>query len=206
MAQVDEVALTRRAQRRLSLLRQATALALIRLWDGLPDHHEEAQPRWSALASPVVLAAQSRAIDTQIAYLRARLGEDITFDRAQLLALSTVDLSDPFISLAVSLRDGESLRAALKAGRERTQDLADTAVSHASRSANTAADGHRRIVGWRRVLTGDSCDWCVTVAGQRYRSAESAAFGHEACNCSVAPIIGTSDPGRVLNSTAIAPQ
>ena len=189
MAQVDEVALTRRAQELLARLRLLTGAALVRLWDGLPDHREDGQPRWTSLAYPVVLAGQNRAIDTQLAYLRALVGEDIAFNRAQLLALSTVDLSEPFIGLAVSLRDGSDLQTALTAGRARAASLADTAVSHAARSASTAAEGHRRIGGWRRVLSANPCDWCVTVSGQRYRTAESAAFGHTSCSCGVAPYI-----------------
>lgn len=189
MAQVDEAALTRRAQELLGRLRLLTGAALIRLWGGLQDHRTEAQPRWASLAFPVVLAGQNRAIDTQLAYLRALVGEDIAFDRAQLLALSAVDITEPFIGLAVALRDGSDLASALTAGRDRAQSLADTAISHASRSANTAANGHRRIGGWRRVLSANPCDWCVTVAGQRYHTAESAAFGHASCSCGVAPYI-----------------
>lgn len=198
---VDEVALTLRAQQLLARLRLLAGAALIRLWDALDDHRDSEADQWTRNAAPVVLAAQSRAIDTQLAYVRALIDDDVAFDREELLALSAVDLREPFIGLAVALRDGETLEAALDAGRSRAQGLADTAVSHASRSANTALDGHRRIVGWRRVLSGPSCDWCITVSGQRYRSAESAAFGHARCNCSVAPIIGDRDPGRVLNRT-----
>lgn len=189
MAQVDEVALTRRAQVLIARLRLLTGAALVRIWDGLEDHHEAARGRWLGLAAPIVTSGQSRAIDTQLAYLRALVGEDIAFDRAQLLALSTVDLSEPFIGLAVALRDGADLPSALTAGRDRAASLGDTAISHAARSANTAANGHRRISGWRRVLSANPCDWCVTVAGQRYHSAESAAFGHASCSCGVSPYI-----------------
>ncbi len=189
MAQVDEVALTRRAQGFLTSLRAITGAALVRVWDSLDDHREAAQPRWEGQAAPIVYAGQSRAIDTQLAYLRALVGEEIAFDRAQLLALSTVDLSEPFIGLAVALRDGSDLRSALTAGRDRAASLGDTAVSHAARSASTALDGHHRIGGWRRVLSANPCDWCVTVAGQRYRTAESAAFGHASCSCGVAPYL-----------------
>jgi hypothetical protein len=75
MAQGDEVALTRRAQELLARLRLLTGKALMRLWDGLPDHREAGQPRLgTTLASLVVLAGQNRAIWHQLAYLRALIG------------------------------------------------------------------------------------------------------------------------------------
>lgn len=56
-----------------------------------------------------------------------------------------------------------------------------------------------RTVGYRRVLTGSSCEWCALVATQRYRTFDSATFGHDNCDCGVVPITGTADPGRVIN-------
>lgn len=56
-----------------------------------------------------------------------------------------------------------------------------------------------RVVGYRRVLTGKSCSWCARVSTQRYLTADSADFGHPRCDCTVIPIVGTRDPGQVLN-------
>lgn len=149
-------------------------------------------------------AGQNQAIDTQLAYLGARLGERVRFDRKTLLALASVDLTEPFIALGRILNGGGSNTEAVASGLARAEALGETSVQWAARAASTAAEGHSRIVGWTRTLGAGSCPWCVKVSQQRYRSAESASFGHARCNCGVDPIIGDRDPGRVLNRQALA--
>lgn len=63
-----------------------------------------------------------------------------------------------------------------------------TAYMQAGRFANSQwanAAGYRGA--WQRILTGVSCEWCALVSTQLYHSAASAAFGHDNCDCVVAP-------------------
>lgn len=205
MPRVDDVALTRRRQDALTRLRGLTAVQLARIWRSLTSYDESVQRRWTGLAGPVVSAGQNRAIDIQLAYLGQRLGRPVRFDRATLLALAEVDLTEPFYALGRILNGGGSLTEAVASGLARAEALGETSVQWAARAASTAADeSDDRIVGWTRTLGPGSCEWCVQVSGQRYRSAESASFGHQRCSCGVDPIIGDRDPGRVLNREALA--
>jgi hypothetical protein len=56
----------------------------------------------------------------------------------------------------------------------------------------------RRLVGYRRVLTGRSCMFCAAAATKRYRKRDLMPL-HARCDCSVAPIFPDSDPGDLLN-------
>lgn len=204
MPRLDEVALTRRRQLALAKIRNTTAAELARRWSGLDDYGPGRQPRWRAVAAPVLTAGQNRAIDTQIAYLGARLGERIEFTRAELLALADIDLTEPFIALGRALANGRGMRDAVEAGRLRAHGLGESGVQWAARAANAAVENDERIVGWTRTLTGLACEWCRMVATQRYRTADSASFGHQRCDCGVDPIIGDRDPGRAINRDLLA--
>lgn len=195
---VNDVALVRRRQQQLATLRETTAAQLSKRFLALDGYSDEAP--WIRSAAPVLEAGQSRAIDLQVAHLQALLGERLTFDRAAILEASAIDLREPFIAFARALSSGAVIEDAVEAGRLRAEGVGESGVQYAARAANQAADSHERIVGWTRTLGAGSCDWCITVSTQRYRSAESAAFGHLRCNCGVDPIIGTRDPGRVLNN------
>lgn len=196
---IDHVALIQRRQRELAKLRTATAAGLARLWRSLDSYDEGTQSRWRQLAGPLVAAGQGKALDLQLAYLRVVLDGAITFERQALLAGAKVELDEPFLALARALKAGRGLEAAIEAGRLRAEGLGESAVQWASRAANEAVEGDERIVGWTRTLTGLACSWCRDVARQRYRTAESASFGHQRCDCGVDPIIGDSDPGRTVN-------
>lgn len=199
MARLDDVALTRRRQDALARIRTLTAAQLARRWRTLGSYDKSDQQRWHGVARPIITAGQNQAIDTQLAYLGARLGRPVRFDRKTLLELAAVDLDEPFLALARILSGGGSLAEAVASGLTRAEGLGESAVMWASRAANTAAEPDERIVGWRRTLGRGSCEWCIQVSRQRYRSAESASFGHQRCSCGVDPIIGDRDPGRTLN-------
>lgn len=195
----NAVALTRRTQVVLDRLALLTADQLTRIWNALPAHTAAEQERWAELASPVVEAAQNRAVSTQAAYLGHLLEESIDLDRADILSKATVDLNEPFIALGRSLNAGEDLAKALESGALRAQGVGESSVHWAARATNTAADSNTRVVGWTRTLSGNACEFCQVVSTQRYRTAESASFGHQRCSCGVTPIMGNRDPGRVIN-------
>lgn len=194
---VNDLALTRRRQAALAKLRATTASALVARWDSLGDYSDDT--RWTRIATPVLVAGQSRAIDLQVANLQARLGYKLTFDRSALLAVASIDVTEPFVALGRAINAGQDFAAALEAGRARAEGIGESGVQWASRAANHATDDER-IVGWTRTLGAGSCEWCVLVSTQTYKSAESASFGHLRCTCGVDPIIGDRNPGAELNA------
>lgn len=204
MPAVNDVALLRRRQDQLAVLRSTTAAQLGRRWLSLSDYDPDMEFRWIELAGPVVAAGQGRAVSLQVAVLERRLGRRLAVDRPKILAAARIDLTQPFIALANALSTGADFGTAVESGRTRAEGVGESAVQWASRAANTAAQADQRIVGWTRTVGAGSCEWCQVVATQRYRSAESASFGHLRCSCGVDPIVGDRDPGQVLNEETLA--
>lgn len=58
--------------------------------------------------------------------------------------------------------------------------------------------GKRRVIGYRRVLTGRSCVFCAAAATKVYRRGDLMPL-HAHCDCGVAPVYGTADPGLEVN-------
>lgn len=61
----------------------------------------------------------------------------------------------------------------------------------------------RRIVGYRRVLTGRSCLFCAAASTQVYRRGNLRPL-HGHCDCGIAPIFADSDPGGARNAELLA--
>lgn len=84
---------------------------------------------------------------------------------------------------------------ALESGRARAEASGHKGIMSTARRST----GDDRTVGFRRSPSGQPCKWCLVVSTQRYHTAESADFGHDNCSCGVIPIIGETDPGRIVN-------
>lgn len=190
---------------RYNRLRLATAAAVGRTWDRLAGPDERSLQRFSDEALTLVLAAQSQvtaAVDGYMATLAQAtpIGIDPVYPRP----------ADP---VEVYRRGGITVRSALAAGvpfldamakgRTRTVSTAATDITLAQRAATVeVVDQQPGIVGYRRVLTGESCAFCATASTQRYGSGDLAPI-HGNCDCGVAPIVGTKDPGHVVNSKLV---
>lgn len=98
------------------------------------------------------------------------------------------DWSPAFQTMWKALGDGRDFADALAIGLNVIGSIGFDAVQGAARSATNQIDRQEpRITGWDREPDGSACDWCIEVAGQTYRSADSADFGHDHCGCSVVP-------------------
>jgi hypothetical protein len=100
-----------------------------------------------------------------------------------------------------ALSDGSDLPTAVEAGLQRALSMALTdlqlAKTHASRHIFGEKD---HVVGYRRALTGrKACGLCAVASTQRYHKADLMPC-HPGCGCSVVPIIGTNDPGQVIDA------
>lgn len=106
----------------------------------------------------------------------------------------------PAITVWTALANGVPFAAAAERGLSRALDIVTTdlqlARTHTAREVLTSSTN---VVGYRRVLEGpDSCALCLVASTQRYHVEDLMPI-HPGCDCSVAPIFGDRDPGRVIN-------
>lgn len=191
-------------QNRILQLRQAAALAIARAW-GQANVDVAAAERFANTAAAISTAAQTRTAALVDAYLAALLARPPKGIEAPVGA-DVRNGTEPFdvyhravVEARRQLADGHSWPDAMRAGRARATSAAETDVMLTERQAfNDWADGESRITGYRRVLTGRSCMFCATASTQRYHKGTLRPL-HSHCDCVTAPIIGSADPGHVIN-------
>lgn len=181
-------------------MRATAARHAVSLWDGLPDIDERRVARFSTAAAKATAPMRSVAADLSAGMVAVLLDDTPDIPLRAIAATADPEVwRQPFLATWHALSEGHSYAAALLAGQGRAGTTARDEVTRTQRDTFTASDADDRIVGWRRVPSGKVCNWCATVATQRYHTADSAAFGHNNCSCTPIPIIGDRDPGRVLN-------
>lgn len=182
-------------------------------WRALPDYRDEAIARFVGQVVPVVLGGQQRIAQLTVANLQvlerllAGEGRRQVFDTRQITveALRGVPADEVYrragVSVWSALADDADLSTAIDRGRRRAVSIATTDLQLAqTHSAQQVIESSDRIVGYRRVLTGaEDCALCAIASTQRYRKAELMPV-HPGCDCTVAPIIGDTDPGQVINA------
>lgn len=166
--------------------------------------------RYVARMVPVVRGAQVATSRLVAGYLSRMSLEDTgtrfpySIDPDEIADLRGVPAATvyarPGVDARTAVKEGKPLQEAMGLGQLRARMLAESDVALAQRaSATRAMSADPRIVGYRRVLTGESCAFCATASVQRYRTDQLLPL-HAHCDCSVAPIIGTEDPGQTINS------
>lgn len=157
-------------------------------WMNLGSYNREDIARIAEFSA--MLWTQGRTVAVRSA---SAFNSTITGARPAAIALDTVPGVPPAVDEAfrvvwAHLGDGESWDDAVAAGGEAFAAFHGTGVMQASRLGSQAwskATGYRGA--WQRILTGSSCEWCALVSTQLYHSAASASFGHDRCDCVVAP-------------------
>jgi hypothetical protein len=194
-------------------LRASTLDMLRRLWRSLGTWHKSDVDRFVPLAGTILDSAQQHMGSLTASYLdryAALSGEHLgqVTPAVGIEDLRGIDrateLERPFVEVWTALKDGKPLRVAVRLGEQRVEDIAATdlqlAKTHTSRAALGADE---RVVGYRRVLEGaSSCGLCVLASTQRYHREDLMPM-HPGCDCDVAPIYGTHDPGRLLNAGTV---
>jgi hypothetical protein len=196
-----------------SRLHRALVLAIVNAWRALPGIDDAAMARWLATVLPLVSGAQRQAGAITAAYLTRSLNEGLGGSEVrsvnpelivgaivrQGVAPETV-YQRPMIQLRSLIGAGLPFGEAARQSQRRAVGLAATDLQLArTHAARAILSRERRVVGYRRTLTGtESCGLCQVASTQRYRREELLPT-HPGCNCGVAPIIGTDDPGRVIN-------
>jgi hypothetical protein len=200
-----------RYQAQFASMRSNSARIAAQTWAQNGGVTDAAAEQFIQAVSPVAKAARQGTVRLVTGYNETLLRQvtgtatpiDIDAEGVASSLRNNLSLEDeflrPIIEARTAILNGKTLTEALTAGRNRASDLMETDVLLAQRDAmSEIADKEPRIVGYSRVITGRSCGFCATASTQRY-TIEDLMPIHDHCDCSVAPIIGTEDPGRVIN-------
>lgn len=207
MPSIDELVRIQQAHHRRMLGIQAATGDLVgAAWDAFGGLNDAAAAEFTAAANIVVEAAKVQTSTIATAYMSAN---DRLHSHNPLLiptlpeirgGVSPIDvLLRSIITSRKAIADGGTFPEAMAAGRGRAVSTARTDIILTNRATINAAQASRPwVVGYRRVLTGRSCAFCATASTQRYKSADLMPL-HPNCDCDVAEIVGTRDPGSVIN-------
>lgn len=188
MPDARTVQLARAAQRRLELIGGRAGARTGQAFDQLSSYNEADVATFAQATAPTLAAAKSAGVVTGVGLYAtlARLRSPRVTARDVLLDPNP---REPFISYWNALKHGHSPADALQSGRSRAMALARNLVISAARRAGdvTMQRAGRRVEAWERVPDAGACEWCESVANDLYRTAESADFGHDRCNCTAVP-------------------
>lgn len=208
------MALARADQDRFARLATGTGRAAAILWEQLHPMTDAELLTWQRAIVPMVRGAQQAAAAQRIGYLTAyyelagetpvQLDLDITGILGGLrngTAPAEV-YARPVVTARTALAEGKPWVDALRAGGARAEQTAETDVMLAARQAEfETMQQIPRVVGYRRVPNGGACKLCLAAATQRYHVRDLRPC-HGNCRCGVVPIIGTQDPGHIIDRDA----
>lgn len=198
LSEPQQAEVTRRYQASLGVLADTAAAVAIVGFADLDAYDEEDIPTFAAAISAPLAGLKARAVALATGFysLTATTRPPAVRPDAVPVEMAT---RDPFIAYWRALSEGNQWTDAVTSGVARAGAEGERLVVSSARQTGDAMPAAARITGWRRVLSGNACTWCQYVSTQRYSTAESADFGHERCDCTVAPIYADADPGRVVN-------
>ncbi len=104
------------------------------------------------------------------------------------------------ITVWTALSKGKDIKEAARLGWLRLEETAETGMQLAhTHTARAWMERSPHVVGYRRVVRGSStCALCYLASTQRYHKAALEPI-HTRCHCKVVPIIGTHDPGQLID-------
>lgn len=193
--------------RRFLGVQDSTAELIGEQWDTFAGLDDVAAAQFEAAASVVIDTAKAQTSTLAVAYMNAndRLGGFPASGLVPVVPEIRNGVPTPevyhrsIVEARARVANGATFDEAMASGRARAVSTARTDVSLANKG-EMARGGELRpwVVGYRRVLTGRSCAFCATASTQRYKSADLLPL-HPSCDCDVAEIFGTEDPGQVIN-------
>lgn len=209
MGTAEQVALTQQYGQATVQLRDAVVRTVDATWLGLGSYREADVGGWLDRLVPLVdgsLAAMVRLTDAYLTtVLTDMLGIPVPAGLVRPSYPRPVPLAEvyrrPFVTTWTSLSKGGQVSDAIGAGRARAVELVTTDLQLAKRDAtHRRLAAEKRVVGYRRVLTGSSsCAMCALAARQRYHKERLMPI-HPGCNCGVSPLVGHADPGQQINA------
>lgn len=206
--------LTRRYQDSLARLRDHTRRIVEGAWDSLESYDLADVPTFVDTVVPVVGVAQGHAAALTDAYVasvirRAPVGVDLERVTGAAVRAGTAPADvyfRPFVNVWMALKDGKAFTDAVASGRARAGSAAATDILLTTRAtANALGEADDLIVGFQRVPDEGACEFCETVSGQRYTTADLMPI-HNNCGCTVEPILKTDRhafSGKTANDLAL---
>jgi hypothetical protein len=201
------------ARQRDTLITRLIA-SIVPFWRQVRNFHDPSQVGAASAASAFrVTAAQVQSRRQFRAYSQQVLREmDVTdpfpdqwdyYSRSGVTPLTVWDR--PAGQGVFGYSQGETFEGAQQRVLERVADLAEADVMLAQRDEEQRVYGAlERVVGYRRIIHPElsrsgTCGLCAVAATQRYHTDQLRDL-HDGDHCDTAPIVGTEDPGQVLNS------
>lgn len=205
MATQAEIVLAYQAQTKR--IRDEHHAFVMALWGSLASYREPDIARMLSVLLPRALGAQRTIAQLTEVYAATLGGFDprpIDELRVTGAALRGVDpevvYRRPARTIYNALAEGKPFEEAVELGRQRMASIAATDLQLAKRAQETESLEGRGWQWYRRVLTGDEdCALCILASTQRYRVGTLKPM-HPGCDCDVAPIPASSDPGQIINA------
>lgn len=174
---------------------------MIALWSRLDSIDEDRVEDFARQAAPALAGAKQATVATSSAFFSLATGVRPVGIRPQDVAVEA-RIKHPFTAAWHALNMGREYEEALMVGQSQASAVGFDFVQSASRqTGDVFAEQSGVKMRWHRVPSVNACDWCQTVAGQTYATAESADFGHDRCDCSIIPA-DVSSVGRVTRTVA----
>lgn len=194
-------------------LRANVVQMLLNLWRNLGSWRNTDIDRFVTQAVQIVQAGQQHTASLTVAQLTraAQLAGHALPPTVPIgLAVGArnvdpaIEYERPFHDVWRALGDGADLTDAVTEGGRHLENLAATDLQLAkTATAHHVLSGAAHVTGYRRVLEGPrSCGLCIVASTQRYHRGELMPI-HPGCDCSVEPIFGTDDPGRVIDEQSL---
>jgi len=202
----------RHASQRSSLIGKLFS-SVLQIWSGVGNYHDDDQVGSAAAASAYrVMQAQKQARRLTRSYQTSVLtamdaldrfpAEVDYYPRSGTTALDVY--ARPASQAVFAYSKGGTVEDARQAVRDRLELLLHEDIMLAERDEEQRIyEAVPRVVGYRRVIHPErsengTCGLCAVAATQRYRTDELRPL-HDGCECGSLPIVGTKDPGQVLN-------
>lgn len=178
-----------RYEAQLARQRDSASASLVALWESLDGYDERNIAEFERRAAPLLIGAKAATVAATSAFVAMILRVRPVAVRATDVAVAAKTQA-PFHAMWHALKVGRDGVEAWHAGRSVAEAEGFNFVqSTARRTGDHVARAAGRPVRWERIPESGACDWCQTVAGRLYHSAESADFGHARCGCTVAPAV-----------------
>ena len=212
MGKREQLQITRSYTNTAGRIRKQMIASAVGTFQSLGSWRDKDMRTFTAQLPPRVAGAQRQIASLTDAYLRALLADIFRGPRPPArqapqaaMRLRGVDpkivYQRPFRQMWQDLGEGEDWEDAYNQSIRRLISLVETDLQLAKTfAARDTLAGQGRVHGYRRVLTGtSSCGLCVVASTQRYRKEDLLPI-HPGCDCGVAPIVGDTDPGQVINA------
>jgi len=152
---------------------------------------------YNVASAAVVGGAQRRAAQLAIAYVATQVPTRPKRPPSAARALAGVVVSrtspvtrSPILRVWGKVGEGLAVAAAIENAAAYAATLASNDLQVAQRGGldEGASASGAKIIGWRKELSDDACDWCQTVGEDSVYSSPDGVPFHANDECSVAPV------------------